>query len=259
MSDFWTIILLLVAASFGVFLWIRLPQLAKAHGGRVLLMMSLLVLPVLLMGIGVTQSLRQSQDKEFCTSCHEMQVYDTSLRIDDPEYIPAVHYQNRLVPHETACYTCHTDYTLYGDLSAKFTGFKHVLVHFFGDVPEPGEIELYSPYPNDNCLKCHRGSRRFEKKSSHKEDGLTIEALYANEKSCIADGCHDRIHDIARIGGADIWGEPPFPIPQVLLDRAPAEADDPFAAEDPFAEEAQDPFADEAEPDAAPKTEEVSP
>jgi hypothetical protein len=68
--------------------------------------------------------------------------------------------------------------------------------------------------------------------------------LYANQKSCVTRGCHDKIHDIARLGSADLWGEPAFSIPQALKERASD------GAEDPFAEEAQDPFADEGEPDA---------
>lgn len=243
MDQTWPVIVLLLAAAFGVFLWVRLPRLAEVHTGRVLLLVALLIMPLALMGIGVTRSLDGSKQKEFCTSCHEMEVYDLSLQIDDPEYVPAHHYQNRMVPQDTACYTCHTDYTLYGDVSAKLNGLKHVWVHYFGDVPPPGEIALYNPYPNDNCLQCHRGARRFEKKASHNSDGVTLELLYSNQKSCVSSGCHDKIHDIKNIAKADLWGEARWPIPSILLERAKESP----GAEDPFAE---DPFADEPSPDA---------
>jgi len=248
-----TVVLLLCAAAFGVFLWVRLPTLSSAPGGRVLLLLVLLVMPILLIQIGAARTLSGSKQKEFCTSCHEMEVYDVSLRIDDPEFVPANHFQNRLVPQDTACYTCHTDYTLYGDVSAKLNGLKHVWVHYFGDVPAPGEIALYTPYPNDNCLQCHRGGRNFEKKRPHTTEGVTLELLYTNQKSCVGKGCHDKIHDIDNLARHELWGEPPFTIPEVLKQKAKESP----AAEDPFGDEgggAQDPFADEptkpAEPSA---------
>lgn len=227
------ILVLLGAAAFAVFLWLRLPRLSTGRGGKLLLLAALLVMPLLLAFVGVTSSLSASKHKEFCTSCHEMQVYDTSLHIDDPEFVPARHYQNRLVPQETACYTCHTDYTLYGDVEAKLTGMKHVWVHYFGDVPPVGEVALYQPYPNDNCLQCHRGARGFEKKPAHTSKDVTLEQLYANQKSCVAKGCHDKIHDIDNLGAADLYGQPAFPVPEELKKKAPP----PGAAEDPFAEE----------------------
>lgn len=239
-------IFLLAAAIFAVFLWVRLPKLIGARSGRILLLLALFVAPLLLIPVGVGKSLHDSKKKDFCTSCHEMRVYDVSLQIDDSEYVPANHYQNRLVPQETACYTCHTDYTLFGDVKAKMSGMKHLWVHYFGDVPEPGETKLYSPYPNDNCLQCHRGGKRFEKKGSHNSDGVTVEMLYANQKSCVSKGCHDKIHDISHLASQDLWGEPRWPLPESLIKRAKEEAP---AAEDPFAEPAgggaKDPFADE--------------
>lgn len=257
-STFWSVIFLLGSAAFAVFLWVRLPKLSAARTGKILLLLALFIVPFFLLQIGVSQSLTGSKQKDFCTSCHEMQVYDTSLHIDDPEYVPANHFQNRMVPQDTACYTCHTDYTLYGDVKAKLTGMSHVFVHYFGDIPAPGEIKLYSPYPNDNCLQCHRGSRAFEKKKAHTTEGVTLEMLYGNQKSCASNGCHDKMHDIKNIGGLDLWGKPPFPVPEVLKKAAPA-AEDPFA-EDPFADdkpaepkkdEVDDLFADEpAKPDA---------
>lgn len=258
MDQTWPVIVLLLAAAFGVFLWVRLPRLAEAHTGRVLLLVALLIMPLALMGIGVTRSLDGSKQKEFCTSCHEMEVYEVSLHIDDPEYMPAVHYQNRLVPTDNACYACHTDYTLHGDFKAKLNGMKHLLVHYFGDVPPPGEIKPYETYPNANCLKCHAESRRFEKKPAHNSKGVTLEELYANKKSCTSASCHGKIHDIVNLGTHDMFGTPPFELPKVLKNKKPAA--DPFdeggdggggapGAKDPFDEGggggAKDPFADE--------------
>lgn|GEM_PF-503133 len=244
MTEALPIILVVLAAAFAVLLWLRLPRLVVERSGRIVLLGALFVMPLGLVQVGVSQSLHESKQKEFCTSCHEMEVYATSLQIDDREYLPAYHYQNHLVLQATACYTCHTDYTMYGDVSAKMNGMKHLAIHYFGDIPAAGEIALYSPYPNDNCLQCHRGTRRFEKKASHTTSGVTLELLYSNQKSCVSGGCHDKIHEIKDLASAELWGPPPFPIPESLKRAAaPGGAEDPFAA--PAAE---DPFADEPAP-----------
>jgi hypothetical protein len=41
-------------------------------------------------------------------------------------YIPAQHFQNHLVPPNQACYTCHTDYTMYGPLKDKLKGLRYL-------------------------------------------------------------------------------------------------------------------------------------
>ena len=259
MSTPTAVLIVLLAAAVAAYLWYRLPQLVGGHHGRILLLLALLVMPLALVQVGVSKSFTSMKTTDFCTSCHEMEVYEVSLHIDDPEYLPAVHYQNRLVPTENACYACHTDYTLHGDFKAKLNGMKHLLVHYFGDVPPPGEIKTYETYPNANCLKCHAESRRFEKKPAHNSKGVTLEELYSNKKSCTSASCHGKIHDIVNLGGHDMFGTPPFELPKVLKNKKPAA--DPFeedggggggGAKDPFDEGggdggggAKDPFADE--------------
>lgn len=242
-------LLLLVAAVIAGLLWFSLPRLVGESSGRLLLLVVLFVMPVLLLLGGATKSLTGSKQRDFCVSCHEMEVYDTSMYIDDPEYLPAVHFQNRYVSRDTACYTCHTDYTLYGDFTAKLAGLKHVWVHYLGDVPEAGEFKLYEPYPNANCLQCHQGARRFERQREHNSEEVTLEMLYEDQKSCISGGCHDKIHDISNLGHLDLWGTPQFAVPDALKNRpSPGGADDPFA-DDPFADE-KDLWGDDDEPTA---------
>ena len=254
MSTPTAIIVVLVAAAVAAYLWYKLPQLVGGHHGRILLLLALLVMPLALVQVGISKSFTSMKTTNFCTSCHEMEVYEVSLHIDDPEYLPAVHYQNRLIPTDNACYSCHTDYTLHGDFKAKINGMKHLWVHYLGDVPPPGEIKTYETYPNANCLKCHANSRAFEKKASHNSKGVTLEELYSNKKSCTSASCHGKIHDIVNLGGHDMWGTPQFELPKVLKNKKPAA--DPFdegGAKDPFDEGgAKDPFADEPAGDKKP-------
>ena len=168
--------------------------------GKLLLSVVLLVLPALLLSRGLSAQLEMSKKTEFCLSCHVMQPYGRSLRIDDDTLLPAAHFQNRRVPRDEACYTCHTTYAMFGDLQAKLQGMKHVYVYYLGTVSEP--IELYSDYNNRECLHCHQGARSFEDNEDHMD---LREDLGSNEVSCL--DCHDLAHEIEELEGVDIWDE----------------------------------------------------
>ena len=176
------------------------PSLVEARGGRILAFLSLCVLPLLMTGIGFSAQVEHSKSTGFCLSCHVMKPYGRSLRVDDSAYVPAQHFQNNRIPRGEACFTCHTDYTLFGDYKAKLRGLRHVYVNYLGTIPE--KIELYEPYNNRECLHCHAGARSFEESDLHKE----IRAdLAKNATSCLE--CHDTIHNAHGLAGVKMWKE----------------------------------------------------
>lgn len=176
------------------------PSLTDARGGKVLAFLSFFVLPILLTWVGTSVHLEHSKSTSFCLSCHVMEPYGQSLHIDDTSHIPAVHYQNNLAPRDEACFTCHTSYTMFGDLNAKLKGMRHVYIYYLGTVPE--KIELYQPFQNRECLHCHNGSRRFEDQEFHQD---IRSELASNETSCL--DCHSDIHDVAHLAELPMWNE----------------------------------------------------
>lgn len=190
-------VLILITIALIALLVLR-PSLTAARGGRILAFLGFLVLPVLATAMGLSTHLEHSKSTEFCLSCHVMEPYGKSLQVDDPAAVPAHHFQNNLVPREKACFTCHTDYTLFGDVNAKLRGARHAYVYYLGKLPE--KIELYEPYNNRECLHCHAGARSFEEGELHKE----IRAdLGSGTTSCLE--CHDMIHDVAGLEGKPLW------------------------------------------------------
>lgn len=176
------------------------PSLTAAPGGKALAFFAFFLLPVGVTALGLSAHVEKSKSTEFCLSCHEMAPYGESLRIDDSSYVPASHFQNRRIPREQACYTCHTTYTMFGGVQAKLQGLRHVYVHYLGEVP--AEIQLYKPYSNRECLHCHAGARAFEANDLHKE----IRAdLSGGQTSCLE--CHGSIHDAATVGQLAKWEE----------------------------------------------------
>lgn len=179
---------------------LRRPSLTTASGGRILAFVALLLLPLLATAVGLSAHVEHSKSTAFCLSCHVMEPYGQSLRVDDAAWVPARHFQNHLVPRDRACFTCHTDYTMFGDAKAKLRGLRHVWVYYVGKVPE--KIELYEPYNNRECLHCHAGARSFEESDLHRD--LRAE-LGANTTSCLE--CHDMTHEVAELEGKPRWQE----------------------------------------------------
>ena len=195
--------LLLVTAVLVILLVLR-PGLTETRGGKILAFLSLFLLPLLAGYGGVSAHLDHSKKTEFCLSCHVMEKYGKSLLIDDRSHVPAVHFQNNLVPREAACYTCHTDYTLYGGINSKLRGLRHLYVQYLGTLPE--QIKLYSPYNNRECLYCHGSARSFEESATHNLDSETMVLIRSNQLSCT--GCHDLAHDVDSLENATFWKEP---------------------------------------------------
>lgn len=196
-------IVLFLAALISLLVLIFRPAMTRERGGRMLAFLLILVFPILALQVGANVHLEHSKSTEFCLGCHEMEVYNKSLHVDDEEFLAAVHYQNARVPQEKACFTCHTDYTMYGDVTAKLRGLRHVLVHYTGQTPE--EIELYQPYNNRECLHCHGEARSFLEESAHTEEDTTMTSLLANRMSCLESGCHDVAHGVDELEDYEMW------------------------------------------------------
>ncbi len=187
----------LVILTIGLILLIAFkPELTRSQGGKILAFVVLLVLPVASMRAGFRLHFEATKTVSFCLSCHPMEPYGESLLLADESHLPAMHFQNGRVDREHACFSCHTQYTLFGDMRAKMTGLKHLWVHYTGQTPD--RIELYSPYLNRECLHCHSGGRRFEELHEH-----DMASLVNNEISCM--DCHGESHDVENVAGAEKW------------------------------------------------------
>lgn len=179
------------------------PDLISQRSLRLLLFVVMFIAPVGTTVGGLAYSVNASSQTSFCISCHEMHNHGKSLQIDDSEVLAAVHVQNRTVPTDRSCYTCHTDYAMFGDFKAKLNGIKHLWVHYLGEIPE--KLELYQPYSNANCLHCHDQARSFLEAKGHGGERAPFDDLRSGTVSCLTSGCHDVGHAIDDLADADFW------------------------------------------------------
>lgn len=180
-------------------------QVTRAQGGKMLAFMALFIFPVLAAWTGVSEHMDRAESTRFCLSCHVMSDYGRSLYVNDPSFIPARHFQNNLIPRDHACYTCHTDYTLFGGFDAKLRGLHHVYVEYLGTIPAPDKIKLYTPYNNRECLHCHLGARTFEEQPRHHKTPDMMAKIKSNQMSCMSSNCHDVVHNIDDLKDATFW------------------------------------------------------
>ncbi|MFZ3333078.1 MAG: NapC/NirT family cytochrome c, partial [Candidatus Acidiferrales bacterium] len=162
------------------------PAITGGATGKILAFVALCVLPALCIATGMSTHMQRSEQTKFCISCHSMEIYGKSLYVDDPNYIPAQHFQNHRVPADMACYACHADYTIYGPLKDKLQGLTRIYMQYVSTPPRT--IQIRGGYSNLQCLHCHAGARSFEENPVHV---AIMDSLTSNQMSCISSGCHD--------------------------------------------------------------------
>jgi cytochrome c-type protein NapC len=202
----------------GVFL-VR-PAITAGATGKILAFVALFVLPTLCIGAGMSFHLQRSQQTAYCVSCHSMESHGQSLHVLNTNYIPAQHFQNHLVPPDQACYTCHTDYTMYGPLKGRIKGLRYIYMEYVSSPPKT--IHLHGKYSNLQCLHCHTGMRSFDENSNHT---AIMGSLKTNQISCIS--CHDTIHNASEVAHLKMWIDGDVPVPSAVesSSSAPAKAE----------------------------------
>lgn len=182
-------------------------ELTREKGGKIVAFVALFLLPSLAVWVGFSEHVNRAESRRFCLSCHVMADYGHSLYVDDPSYLPARHFQNRLVPRDRACYTCHTNYTMFGPFKSKLRGLRHLYVQYLGKVPAPDKIKLYQSYNNRECLHCHLGARSYEEASEHHKQPDMLARANSGQLSCMTENCHDIVHNVDTLKDATFWKE----------------------------------------------------
>lgn len=140
------------------------------------------ILPILVSSAGGVLVVERSQKVEMCNSCHlAMRPYVDDMKNPKSQSLAALHYTNRYIADDQ-CYTCHTGYGMFGTVMAKKQAMVDVFQYYTGRYKAP--LKMHDAYPNNDCLKCHAGSAKFQ--ATHKKDK---DALLADEVSCAQ--CHD--------------------------------------------------------------------
>jgi cytochrome c-type protein NapC len=186
------------AVSVAIILWylIRRPPLGRLT--KVLLLLGLGVMPV---GVALTGNIagyEYTLKREFCASCHVMGAYARDAEDPKSKSLAAIHSRNNRFGGDS-CYTCHADYQMFGAVTTKLNGLKHLYYYVteYANTGPDGEggpaIHLYKPFQNATCMQCHStGAPRW---SGVDEHTAMVDDIRKGEASCI--GCHSEVHPTA--------------------------------------------------------------
>lgn len=153
-----------------------------------LLFMSFVIISPLVFLVNYEKSIQQSKRNDFCNSCHVMHGYIEDLENPDSDSLASVHYQYRWIS-DYQCYTCHSEYGLFGTAKAKVSGIGHVRAQYFLGYETP--LKIKGTYNNNICLHCHGPVLDFQDIGEHEDN---IKELEQNKMSCLGADCHVSPH-----------------------------------------------------------------
>jgi hypothetical protein len=156
------------------------------------LVVGAVLLPSFAVATGMVLVFARAERVEFCATCHgAMQDYVDDMIDPRGTGLAATHYAERHIP-ANQCYECHTSFGLFGTVKAKVHGVEQVLRYYSGRYDKP--VEMWQPYSNGDCLKCHAGSRSWLAVTAHVSDGAKRD-LFEDRVSCME--CHASGHRLA--------------------------------------------------------------
>ena len=184
-------------------LWylVRRPALTRAT--KIVLLLGIGVFPLLTAGSGNIAGYEATKTRRFCGSCHVMTPYARDSEDPTSTTLASRHARNDAFGHEN-CYACHADYGMFGTVTTKLGGMRHVYEYLFNfrqlswEEAQP-RIHIRRPFRNDACMRCHSTEvPSWQRVGDHA--GLAAE-LRANQISCIG-GCHGPAHPFKHVEAA---------------------------------------------------------
>ena len=192
---------LLLAILAGVVICAAVVALVRGRLPDALSVSALLLVPLFAYALGNLHLLEESKRVEFCGSCHETMSPLVEAMRSDGEYLSSIHYRRGAVPHDSACYRCHSGYGLWGDARAKFSGVMHMVRTVTGRYEFP--LQKSGTFDIASCLDCHAQAAPFRAQEAHRDPDLQ-KSLLAGEIGCVG-ACHVDPHPPEALEGAAAW------------------------------------------------------
>ncbi len=178
----------------GAWYLIRRPHLNRVT--KSMLLLGLGAFPLIVSLTGNIASFEYTLTRPFCGSCHVMGPYLRDAEDPKSNSLAALHSRNHKFG-ENSCYTCHADYQMFGAVTTKLNGMRHLFKYIteYANTGPDGEggpaIHLYKPFKSDACMQCHSttGKRYVEQHAGE------LEQIRSGEINCI--DCHDEVHPLA--------------------------------------------------------------
>lgn len=187
-------------AAGAILVWFLAARPGLSPATKALLLFGIGLLPIGAATMGNLRGFEETKRRRFCGSCHVMGPYARDLADEASQTLAAQHARNASFGHQ-ACYACHRDYGMYGTVTTKIGGLRHVWAYVaeYRDLPVAESlrrIRLYRPYPNDNCQQCH--SMRLVAWREVADHAALADEIATGRISCVSEGCHGPAHPFSK-------------------------------------------------------------
>ncbi len=188
------------ALAVPILLWFLIRRPALGRSTKIMLLLGIGGFPLLTAGTGNVAGYQATKTRRFCGSCHVMTPYAADSENPTSTSLASVHARNQAFGPEN-CYACHADYGMFGTVTTKIGGLRHVYEYSFNfrqlSVEEAlPRIHLLRPFRNERCMRCHSSAApRWSKVPDH--DGL-VDELRSDAVSCVGSGCHGPAHPFSK-------------------------------------------------------------
>ncbi|MGE5185359.1 MAG: NapC/NirT family cytochrome c [Acidobacteriota bacterium] len=167
---------------------------------KVMLLFGIGVFPIAAAMTGNYVGFEATKTRRFCGSCHVMKPY--TLDSVDPlsTSLAARHARNAMFGKDN-CYVCHADYGMFGTITTKIGGMRHVYEYVFhyrnmSLADARTAIHLRKPFQNATCMECH--STENPGWNAVKDHASLLDRVRSGEVSCASAGCHGPAHPFSK-------------------------------------------------------------
>jgi len=188
------------AISLVLIVWYLVRRPPLTHATKIVLLLGIGVLPLATATSGNVSGYEATKSRRFCGSCHVMTPYgDDSANLASTT-LAARHARNALFGEEN-CYACHADYGMFGTVTTKLGGLRHVyeyVLHYRNMPLDEARrtIHIRKPFQNATCMHCH--STEGPTWGAVKEHASLLAEVRGGRISCASAGCHGPAHPFSK-------------------------------------------------------------
>ena len=188
------------ALSVVILVWFLVYRPAITRWTRLILLVGIGALPLATAGAGNIHGYLATKSRTFCGGCHVMRPYAEDSENPKSTTLAARHARNPALGEDN-CYHCHADYGMFGTITTKIGGMRHVyeyLLHYRSMTLEESRyaIHLRGRYDNGICMQCH--STSLPTWNAIDDHRAALEDIRSNKTSCASAGCHGPAHPFSK-------------------------------------------------------------
>jgi cytochrome c-type protein NapC len=183
-----------------IILWFLVWRPTLTRGTKIALLFGIGLLPIATAANGNVAGYYATKQVSFCSSCHVMTPYGDDARSLNSMSLASRHTRNEAFGEES-CYACHADYGMFGTVTTKLGGLKHVYEYTLNYRNMPVDefvatIRIAKPFQNSTCIRCHSTfTPQFANVGDHTS---AMGTLRDGTVSCASEGCHGPAHPFSK-------------------------------------------------------------